>query len=102
MSDADDISLFLWSTHFFHLTPLPFLNQRIKTRRVGLESAGLVWKVWNIADDLINSMETGTCIHTVFKWGGGDRESQTDKHLPPGTFTGKFLRKADIEGLVSL
>jgi hypothetical protein len=28
--------------------------------------------------------------------GGGDRGPQTDKHLPPSTFTGKFLRKADI------
>ncbi len=28
--------------------------------------------------------------------------SQADKNLPPGPFTGQFLRKADIEGLVSL
>ncbi len=26
---------------------------------------------------------------------GGERP-HTDKHLPPGPFTGKFLRKADI------
>ncbi len=34
--------------------------------------------------------------------GGGDREPQTDKHLPTSTFTGKVLRKANIQGLVSL
>ncbi len=28
-------------------------------------------------------------------WGEGIRP-QTDKHLPPSTFTGKFFRKADI------
>ncbi len=28
--------------------------------------------------------------------GGGDRGLQTEKHLPPSTFTGQFLRKADI------
>jgi hypothetical protein len=27
----------------------------------------------------------------VWDWG-----PQTDKHLPPSTFAGKFLRKADI------
>ncbi len=33
----------------------------------------------------------------------GDRGGpQTDKHLPPSTFTDQFLRKADIKGLVSL
>jgi hypothetical protein len=26
----------------------------------------------------------------------GDQEPQTDKHLPPSTFTGKFFRKADM------
>jgi hypothetical protein len=31
-----------------------------------------------------------------------DRGPQTDKHLPPSTFTGQFLRKADIQGLLSL
>ncbi len=30
------------------------------------------------------------------------RGPQTVKHLPPGPFTGEFLRKADIKGLVSL
>ncbi len=36
--------------------------------------------------------------------GGGDRRPQTDKHLPPSTFTftGQFLRRDDILGLVSL
>jgi hypothetical protein len=29
------------------------------------------------------------------KQGGRDRGPQTDKHLPPSTFTGKFFRKAD-------
>ncbi len=38
----------------------------------------------------------GTCIHTVYNRGRGDRGPQTDKHLPPSTFTGQFLRKADI------
>jgi hypothetical protein len=28
--------------------------------------------------------------------GGGDRGSQTDKHLPPSTFTGQSLREAEI------
>jgi hypothetical protein len=27
--------------------------------------------------------------------GGGDRGPQTDNHLPPSTFTGQFLNKAD-------
>jgi hypothetical protein len=27
---------------------------------------------------------------------------RTDKHLPPSTFTGQFLRKADIKGFVFL
>ncbi len=30
-------------------------------------------------------------------WGGPG--PQTDKHLPPSTFTGKFLRNADIQGV---
>jgi hypothetical protein len=30
------------------------------------------------------------------------RGPQTEKHLPPGPFTGQFFRKADILGLVSL
>jgi hypothetical protein len=37
------------------------------------------------------------CIHTMCtRGGGGDRGYQTDKYLPPSTFTGQFLRKADI------
>ncbi len=40
-------------------------------------------------------ISTKVCIHTVFK-GGGDMGPQTDKHLSPSTFTGQFLRKADI------
>jgi hypothetical protein len=45
----------------------------------------------------------GTCIHTMCNKGGGwgDPGPRTDKHLPPSTFTGQLLRKADIEGLVS-
>jgi hypothetical protein len=34
--------------------------------------------------------------------GGKDQGPQTDKHLPSRTFTSKFLRKADLYGLVSL
>ncbi len=30
------------------------------------------------------------------------RGPQTDEHLPPSTFTGQFLRKPDMYGLVSL
>ncbi len=51
----------------------------------------------------------GVCIHTVCNKGGDGigfcREQehiQTDKYLPPSTFTGKFSRKADIYGLVFL
>jgi hypothetical protein len=29
---------------------------------------------------------------------GGDREPQTDKHLPPSTFTGKFLKRSQHLG----
>ncbi len=37
------------------------------------------------------------CIQTVCnRRAGGARGPQTDKNLPPSTFTGKFLRKADI------
>ncbi len=35
-------------------------------------------------------------IHTVCNEGGGGRGHQTDKHLPPSTFTGQFIIKADI------
>jgi hypothetical protein len=31
--------------------------------------------------------------------GGGDRGPQTDKHLPPSTFTGKFLRNCLIKNV---
>jgi hypothetical protein len=43
-------------------------------------------------------------IHTACNRGGGGGGSgpQTDKHRPPNTFTGQFLRRADIYGLVSL
>jgi hypothetical protein len=44
----------------------------------------------------VNTYRRVYCIHTVCNGGGGaDRGSQTDKHVPPSTFTGKFLRKAD-------
>ncbi len=43
----------------------------------------------------------GTCILTRCNGGGGGRGPQTHKHLPPSTFTGLFLRKPDIYGLVS-
>ncbi len=35
-------------------------------------------------------------IQCVTGWGRGSGGPQTDKHLPPSTFTGNFLRKADI------
>jgi len=34
------------------------------------------------------------CTHTVCNGGRGSG-AQTDKHMPPSTFTGQFLRKAD-------
>ncbi len=40
-------------------------------------------------------ISTGICIHTACN-GVGDRGPQTDKHLPPSTFTGQYLRKAGI------
>ncbi len=42
----------------------------------------------------------GKGIHTVCNRGGGDRGPQTDKHLPPSTFTGQFwcLRRYLIHG----
>jgi hypothetical protein len=40
----------------------------------------------------------GTCIHTVCNSGRGvgDRGPQTDKHLPPNTFTGQLFRKTNV------
>jgi len=32
----------------------------------------------------------------VYNQGGGDRGPETDKHMPPSTFTGQFLRKVAI------
>ncbi len=44
-----------------------------------------------------NKYHTGVFIHTLCTGnkggGGGDRGPQTDKHLPPSTFIGKFLEK---------
>jgi hypothetical protein len=62
MGDADDISRFLWSNHFFHLTPPPFLNRHSKTCRDGLETEGLVW-IWNIGDDMIIILENICIFH---------------------------------------
>jgi hypothetical protein len=44
------------------------------------------------------SVSTGVCIHTVCsgRGKGEDRRPHTDKHLPPSTFIGTFLRKDDI------
>jgi hypothetical protein len=44
---------------------------------------------------LLDSEPTTLLYHPKQKIGGGGGH-QTDKHLPPSTFTGKFLRKADI------
>jgi hypothetical protein len=42
-------------------------------------------------------------IHCVFDQNPNLQNwAQIDKHLPPSTFTGQFVRKADIKGLVSL
>ncbi len=34
------------------------------------------------------------CIQCVRGGGGGNRGAQTDKHLPPNTFTGQFFKKS--------
>ncbi len=39
-----------------------------------------------------------TCIPWVCNRVGGDSRPHTDKHLPPSTFTGQFLRKAPTLG----
>jgi hypothetical protein len=41
------------------------------------------------------------CFSTINKNLGGEG-AQKEKHVPPSTYTGQFLRKADIYGLVSL
>ncbi len=46
-----------------------------------------------------------TYVYSVYGGSMGSqkrRRPQTNKHLPPSTCTGQFLRKADIKGLVSL
>jgi hypothetical protein len=44
------------------------------------------------------TLSAKTYNSTVCTGGGGlgDRGPQTDKHLPPSSFIGIFLRKADI------
>jgi hypothetical protein len=49
--------------------------------------------VRNCVFDQIPNLQN--CFSTIDKNLGGER-AQIDKHLPPSTFTGKFLRKADI------
>jgi hypothetical protein len=41
-------------------------------------------------------ISTGVHVFIQPATGGRDRGPQTDKHLPPSTFTGQFLRKAVI------
>ncbi len=56
--------------------------------------------------NLLNGSPTGLPPGYVFiqfvTGGGRGLGPQTDIHRPPSTFTGQFLRKADIQGLVSL
>ena len=73
-----------------------------------------LYSVWGGGDRVVWRAQTGV-IHCVFdqipslqncfttpKKTQERRGPQTDKHLLPSTFTGQFLRKADILGLVSL
>jgi hypothetical protein len=56
----------------------------------------VVWRAYTVVIqyvfDQIPNLQN--CFTTPNKNLGG--EGVSDKHLPPSTFTGKFLRKADI------
>jgi hypothetical protein len=43
-----------------------------------------------------NACNHGPPLQCVTWGGGGDQGPQTEKHLPPSTFTNQFLREADI------